>query len=209
MQFLDKKEVRTLQHKQNRPTCDKQPLCGKIITTFMLFLLRRALEPQIAFCSPHSTPGPGPDGFRGVALAACDLASLKKPCMYRADWELAASSGRRVLGVSLGCPAVLWGAIYTQFNSGVMETPFFEKLADFFLRACGCVVNLPHVAQVRFLQPKRPYFDQKACRLAIPLIRDKKLQTFQKASIFFFYLLCVKRGCFGSKNGVWGNLDQV
>ena len=37
---------------------------------------------------------------------------------YRVDWEPAAPSRRRILGVSWGCPAALWGTIYTQSNPG-------------------------------------------------------------------------------------------
>ena len=57
-------------------------------------------------------------------------------------------------------PSGLVGTIYTQSNSGLMETPYFEKLAD-FSASCGYVVDWPNVAQVRFWQPKRPYLEKK------------------------------------------------
>ena len=44
----------------------------------------------------------------------------------------AAASRRCALGVScLGVSSGLVGTIYTQFNSGFMKNPYFEKVADF------------------------------------------------------------------------------
>ena len=105
-------------------------------------------------------------------------------------------------GVSWGCPAVLSlvGTIYTQFNSGVMENPYFEKLADFSLCACGHVVDWPHMAQVRFAT-KKAHLEKKIMPFGNSQSWDKKLRTFPKYrfSYFKFYASKGKRGCFGSK----------
>ena len=42
---------------------------------------------------------------------------------YRADWEPAATSRRRVPRVFWRYPTALWGTIYTKSDSGFMETP--------------------------------------------------------------------------------------
>ena len=119
---------------------------------------------------------------------------------YRADWEPAAASGRRVLGVSSG----LVGTIYTQSNSGVMENPYFEKLADF---------SHVHVDMWWFcpMWPKCAFGDQKGLtrkKTAVwqsPSSSDKNCELFKKTSIFFNPFKS-KRGCFGSKNGALGCL---
>ena len=77
---------------------------------------------------------------------------------YRADWEPAATSGRRVLGVFWRCPAALGGP------STPNPAHFSWKILDvknwpIFPASCGYVVDLPHVAQVRFWRPKRPHLE--------------------------------------------------
>ena len=75
---------------------------------------------------------------------------------YRANWEPAASSGRRALGVFWRCPAVLWG-LSTPTPTQVSWKTLILKNWPIFPASCGYVVVLPHVAQVRFWRPKRPH----------------------------------------------------
>ena len=132
------------------------------------------------------------------------MASLRShDLLYRADWEPAAASRRRTSGV-LGVPSDLVGTIYTQFNSGFRENSDFEKINRFFLCACGYMVDWPHVAQVRFWRPKGPHSEKKTCRLAILRIMGQKIADFSKKEVSIFLPLWVKRGCFGSRNGVLG-----
>ena len=83
-----------------------------------------------------------------------------RPCpgagSYRADWEPAATSGRRVLGVFWRCPAVLWGPS-TPNPTQVSWKTLILKNWPIFPASCGYVVVLPHVAQVRFWRPKMPH----------------------------------------------------
>ena len=72
-----------------------------------------------------------------------DVALAYVVMAYRADWEPAASSGRRiggVPGVLWRCPAGLW-APYT-------STPAWVGWKT--RRACGNGVDLPHVAKHTF-----------------------------------------------------------
>ena len=78
-----------------------------------------------------------------------------------------------------------------------MESPKFQKLADFFLYACGYVVDLPHVAKRAFGNQKG-LIGQKTCRLAIPLIMKPKIANFLKKIIFDFY-----RGASRGLRGWW------
>ena len=75
---------------------------------------------------------------------------------YRADWEPAATSGRRALGVFWRCPAVLWGPS-TPNPTQISWKPLILKNWPIFPASCGYVVVLPHVAQVRFWRPKKPH----------------------------------------------------
>ena len=119
---------------------------------------------------------------------------------YRADWEPAASSGRRVLGVFWRCPAVLWGPS-TPNPTQVSWKTLILKNWPIFPASCGYVVVLPHVAQVRFWRPKRPHSEERHAIRQSPASWDKELRTFRKYQFLFFYLLWVKKWCFGSKNG--------
>ena len=75
---------------------------------------------------------------------------------YRADWEQAATSGRRALGVFWRYPAVLWGPSTPNPTQGSWKTLILKKW-PIFPASCGYVVVLPHVAQVRFWRPKKPH----------------------------------------------------
>ena len=109
-------------------------------------------------------------------------------------------------GRVLGVPSGLVGTIRTQSNLGFHENPYFEKNGRFFSCAsCGYVVDLPHVAQVRFWRPKRPHSEESRVIWQSPSSWDKKLRIFKK-EVSFFYFLWVQKWCFGSKNGVFGSL---
>ena len=120
---------------------------------------------------------------------------------YRAGWEPAAPSGRRVLRVSWVSSGLV-GTIYTQSNLGFMKPPYFEKLADF---------SYVHVIMwwIGPMWPKCAFGDQKGLirknRHAVwhsPLIMQNVCGLL-KQSIFFLFLQ-VKRRCFRSKSGVSG-----
>ena len=81
--------------------------------------------------------------------------------------------------MSWGCPAVLWGTIYTQSDSGFMENPYFEKLADFscVMWICG---GFAPCGQSTLLVTKNASFGIKTCHLAIPRIMGQKIVGFKK-----------------------------
>ena len=98
----------------------------------------------------------------------------------------------------------LMGTIYTQSNSGFMENPYFEKMADFscVMWICG---GLARCGQSALLATKKASFGIKTCRLAIPLITERKVTDFYKKYYFtFFYLSWVKKVGFGSKKRCFG-----
>ena len=76
------------------------------------------------------------------------------------------------------------GTIYTQFNSGFMETPYFEKLANFscVMWICG---GFAPCGPSALLATKKASFEIKTCHLAIPLMKGQKNADFQ----FFFVFL--------------------
>ena len=99
-------------------------------------------------------------------------------------------------------PSGLVGTIYTQSNSGFMENPYFEKLADFscVMWICG---GLAPCGPSALLATKKASFGIKTCHLAIPLIMGQKLRTFQKIDFYFLpfmgqkVVFWVKKRCFG------------
>ena len=54
----------------------------------------------------------------------------------------------------------MWGPS-TLNSTCISWKPLILKNRPIFLCACGYVVDLPHVAQVRFWQPKRPHSERK------------------------------------------------
>ena len=129
----------------------------------------------------------GPNKFESLhdrMMVACsmptaqELASAGKGFVYKADWELAAPSGRHVLGVSWGVLSLV-GTIYTKFNSGFMENPYFEKLAIFPVRMWTCG-GLAPCGPSTLLATKKASFRQKTCPLAIPLIMGQNITYFSK-----------------------------
>ena len=118
---------------------------------------------------------------------------------YRADWEPAATSGRRVLGVFWRCPAVLWGPS-TPNPTQVSWKTLILKIGRFFLR---------HVDMWWFcpMWPKYAFGDQKS------LIRKKDMPfgnpphhgtkncgILKNIDFFLFFGLSgVKKWYFGSK----------
>ena len=98
-------------------------------------------------------------------------------------------------------PSGLMGTIYTQSDSGFMENPYFEKLADFscVMWICG---GFAPCGPSALLATKNASFGIKTCYLAIPRIMGQKLRTFKKNR---FFLFCAfhgsKSGVLGQKNG--------
>ena len=78
-----------------------------------------------------------------------DFEDVADSSSYRADWEPAATSGRRVLGVFWRCPAVLWGPSAPNPTQVSWKTLILKNW-PIFPASCGYVVVLPHVAKVRF-----------------------------------------------------------
>ena len=100
-------------------------------------------------------------------------------------------------------PSGLMGTIYTQSDSGFMENPYFEKLADFSCVMWICGGFAPRGPSA-LLATKNASFGIKTCHLAIPRIMGQKIADFYIFDFYmFFYLLYVKKWCFGSKNGVF------
>ena len=91
-----------------------------------------------------------------------------------------------------------YGTIYTQSNSGYMENPYFEKLADFsyVMWICG---GFAPCGPSALLATKNASFGIKTCHPAIPRIMGQKIADFYKKSIFFFHWS--KSGVLGQKNG--------
>ena len=127
--------------------------------------------------------------------------------VYRADWEPAAASGRRVLGVSWGCPAALWGPS-TPNSTRVSWKTLILKNWPIFPVSCGYVVDWPHVAQVRFWRPKRPHSEKRHAVWQSPSSWDKNCGLFKNID-FIFYFYGSKSGVLGQKTVFWGVLDRV
>ena len=94
-------------------------------------------------------------------------------------------------------PSGLTGTIYTQSDSGFMENPYFEKLADFsgVMWICG---GFAPCGPSTLLATKNASFGIKTCHLAIPRIMGQKIADFQKNRFFYFFAF------HGSKNGILG-----
>ena len=91
------------------------------------------------------------------------------------------------------------GTIYTQSDSGFMENPYFEKLADFSCVMWICGGFAPRGPST-LLATKKASFGIKTCHLAIPRIMGQEIVNFFKKMIFLFFgLSWVKKWCLGSK----------
>ena len=98
-------------------------------------------------------------------------------------------------------PSGLMGTIYTQSDSGFMENPYFEKLADFSCVIWICGGFAPRGPSA-LLATKNASSGTKTCHLAIPRIMGQKLRTFKKYQFFYFFVFHgSKSGVLGQKNG--------
>ena len=102
-------------------------------------------------------------------------------------------------GVSWGCPRDdrwSFGDHLHPIQLGLHRKSLFVKFGRLFLCACGYVVDLPHVAQVRFWRSKRPHLEKRHLVWQSPSSWDKKLQTiflpFMGPKVVFW----VKKWCF-------------
>jgi hypothetical protein len=79
------------------------------------------------------------------------------------------------------------GTIYTQSDSGFMENPYFEKLADFscVMWICGGFASCGPSA---LLATKNAPFGMKTCHLAIPRIMGQKIADFLKHRFFLPFI---------------------
>ena len=99
-------------------------------------------------------------------------------------------------------PSGLMGIIYTQSDSGFMENPYFEKLADFSCVMWICGGFAPRGPSA-LLATKKASFVIKTCHSAIPRIMGQKIADFLQISVFLFFgLSWVKKWYFGSKKTV-------
>ena len=94
-------------------------------------------------------------------------------------------------------PSGLMGTIYTQSDSGFMENPYFEKLADFSCVMWICGGFAPRGPSA-LLATKKASIGIKTSHLAIPRIMGQKLRIFTKYLFFIFFAF------HGSKSGVLG-----
>ena len=109
----------------------------------------------------------------------------------------------------LEVPSGLVGTIYIQLNSHFMETPCFEKLADFscVMWICG---GFAPCGRSTLLATKNASFGIKTCHSAIPRIMGPKIADFLKISFFIFLAFHgSKNGILGQKTVVSSVLDQV
>ena len=101
------------------------------------------------------------------------------------------------------------GTIYTQSDSGFMENPYFEKLADFSCVMWICGGFAPRGPSA-LLATKKASFGIKTCHLAIPRIMGQKIANFYKISIFYFLPFMGQKVVFWSKKTVvLSVLDRV
>ena len=120
---------------------------------------------------------------------------------YRTDWEPAAASRRYALRVvQRSC-----GIIYTQFNSGFMENPSFEKLSNF---SCAHV-NMRWIGP---MWPRCTFGDQKGLiwKKVLPFGNPPHYWT-KNCGLFqiliFFILYWSKRDCFGYFGVFWTKFE--
>ena len=97
-------------------------------------------------------------------------------------------------------PSGLMGTIYTQSDSGFMENPYFEKLADFscVMWICG---GFAPCGPSTLLVTKNASFGRKTCHSAIPRIMGQKIADFLKIDFYFLAFHGSKSGVWGQKNG--------
>ena len=121
----------------------------------------------------------------------------------RADWESAAPSRRRTLGVSWGCPAAVWGPP-TPNPTQISWKPLILENWSIFPVLCE-YVDWPYVAQVRFWRPKRPHLKKRLAIWQSSLSWDNKSWTFQKNTcIILFTFYRSKSGTLVQKTVFWG-----
>ena len=151
----------------------------------------------------------------GVCVWWCHLlgraedAPLLGRAKYRADWEPATTSGRRALSVFSRYSAVLWGSSTPNPTQISWKPLILKKLADLscVMWICG---GFAPCGPSALLATKKASFGIKTCHLAISLIMQRKMQTFQTYRFFIFFMsqrvffLWVKKWYFGSKTGVLG-----
>ena len=100
------------------------------------------------------------------------------------------------------------GTIYTQSDSGFMENPYFEKLADFSCVMWICGGFAPRGPSA-LLATKNASFGIKTCHLAIPRIMGQKIADFVEKSIFFLPFMGQKVVFWVKKTVVLSVLDRV
>ena len=106
-------------------------------------------------------------------------------------------------------PSGLMGTIYTQSDSGFMENPYFEKLADFSCVMWICGGFAPRGPST-LLATKKASFGIKTCHLAIPRIMGQKIADFQKIDFFIFWPFMGQKVVLGvKKTVVLSVLDRV
>ena len=102
------------------------------------------------------------------------------------------------------------GTIYTQSDSGFMENPCFEKLADFSCVMWICGGFAPRGPSAP-LATKKASFGIKTCHLAIPRIMGQKIADFsKKKNDFYFFAFMGQKVVFWVKKPVvLSVLDRV
>ena len=98
-------------------------------------------------------------------------------------------------------PSGLVGTIYTQSNSGVMENPYFKKLADFSHVHVDMWWTCP-------MWPKCAFGDQKGLIRTKDMLFGNPLIMGQNCGLYQFYFLLFMgpKVVFWVKNGVLGCL---
>ena len=106
-------------------------------------------------------------------------------------------------------PSGLMETIYTQSDSGFMENPYFEKLADFSCVMWICGGFAPR-GPIALLVTKNASFGIKTCHLAIPRIMGQKIADLTKKSIYYFLPFMGQKVVFWvKKTVVLSVLDRV
>ena len=106
-------------------------------------------------------------------------------------------------------PSGLMGTIYTQSDSGFMENPYFEKLADFscVMWICG---GFAPCGPSALLATKKASFGIKTCHLAIPCIMGQKIADhLEKIDFLFLPFMGQKVVFWVKKTVVLSVLDRV
>ena len=101
------------------------------------------------------------------------------------------------------------GTIYTKSDSGFMENPYFEKLADFSCVMWICGGFAPRGPSA-LLATKNASFGIKTCHLAIPRIMGQKIAGLCKKICFYFLPFMGQKVVFWvKKTVVLSVLDRV